>query len=89
MKSTLIATLGLLTMAVPASAGYVLDAEIYAREYCNLLDLGWGKPAASEYAIGESIIPGLPVKVLHDGGKVDADVVVAYAAGRYRCPQHH
>ena len=85
MKSTIIATLGLLALALPASAGYVLDPSIYAREYCNLRELGFGNDAAVEYAVGEAVVPGIPVEVIYNGDKVDADVVVAMSAARRRC----
>ena len=87
MKSTIIATLGLLAIAIPASAGYVLDSKAYAREFCNLRELGWGREAAVEHAVRESLVPGLPIEVTHEGGKTDADVLVAFSAAKYRCPE--
>ena len=86
MKSTLFAAAALF-VALPASAGYVLDPNVYAREYCNLRELGWGKDAAVEYAVTESLSPGLPVEVIHDGRKIDADVLIAFSAAKYRCPE--
>ncbi len=89
MKSTIIATLGLLALALPASAGYVLEANTYAREYCTLRNLGWGRDAAVEHAVKESLAPGIPVEVYHEGAKTDADVLVAFRAAKYRCPEHN
>jgi hypothetical protein len=89
MKSTIIATLGLFAIAIPASAGFVLQPAEYAREYCNLRSLGWGNDASVEYAVLESVVPGLPVEVLHNNQKVDADVVMAFQAAKDRCPQYH
>jgi len=86
MKSTLFVAAALF-VALPASAGYVLDPNIYAREYCNLSELGWGREAAVEHAVRESMAPGLPVEVMHEGSKTDADVLVAFAAANYRCPE--
>ena len=70
----------------PASAGHILDADIYAREYCNLRSLGWQHEEAVDHAVQESLTRGLQVEVLHDCMKVDADVIVAFAASQYRCP---
>ncbi len=85
MKSTLFVAAALF-VALPASAGYVLNPKAYAREYCTLRELGWGREAAVEHAVRESLAPGLPVEVMHEGSKTDADVLVAFAAAKYRCP---
>ena len=88
MKSTIIATLGLLAMALPASAGYVLNPKAYAREYCNSKGTGMGTRSCSRACRKGIIGSRLPVEVMHEGGKTDADVVVAFAAAKYRCPDY-
>jgi hypothetical protein len=89
MKSTIIATLSLFALAIPASAGYVLQPAEFAREFCNMRSLGWDAPAATEHAVMESMVPGTPVKVYHEGRRVDADVVVSAAAAERLCPEHY
>ena len=89
MKSTIIATLGLLAMALPASAAYVVQPGEYAKEYCQLRNLGWNNLSSVEYAIEASMVKGLPVEIYHNGSKVDADVLVAFQAAKYLCPEYH
>ena len=76
-------------MALPASAAFVLQPGEYAKQYCELRNLGWNGPASLEYAIESSMVEGLPIEVYHNGKKIDADVIVAFQAAKHLCPEYH
>lgn len=87
MKSTLFAVAALFA-ALPVSAAFVLDPTIYAREYCHCRFLGWGKPASVEHSVMKALQKGLPVEVMHEGKKIDADVLTAFQAAKFLCPEY-
>ena len=90
MKSTLFATLGLLALAIPASAGALLP-NLFAVEYCSMRESGVTNQGAIEWAIEQSYLEsGTTVKVtLEDGTTQDADVIAASKAAGDLCPNYY
>ena len=90
MKSTIIATLGLLALALPASAGVLLP-NLYAREYCAMRESGVSNQGAMEWAMRQSYLSsGTAIKVtLQDGTRVDADVIASGNAAADLCPDYY
>ena len=87
MKPFILATLATM-VAIPAQAGLVLLPNLFAREYCNMRQLGVSHNEAIEVAVNESAIEGTPIEVTIDGKKYDADVIKANQTARARCPQY-
>ena len=87
IKSILLATTALM-VAIPAQAGLVVLPNLYAREYCNLRELGVSDDDARRAAMSESVVEGEPVQITLNGRQVDYDVVKAAQAVSDRCPQY-
>ena len=79
---------GAMLLAAPAQAGLVILPNLFAREYCQMRDMGADHSGALEYAVGESVIEGNPVKVTINGVQYDADVVKANRTAMERCPRY-
>ena len=90
MKSTIIATLGLLALALPASAGVLLP-NTFAREYCAMRDSGVSNQGAMDWATERSYLDsGTAIKVtMEDGTVMDADVIAAANAAADLCPNFY
>jgi len=87
MKKLLLATLALVSFALPASA-YVILPNVFANEYCSLRDIGLNEDDALKAATRKSLVEGTAVKVDYKGVMMDSDVIQAMAAAQRRCPQH-
>ncbi len=90
MKSTIIATLGLLAAALPASAGVLLP-NLYAQEYCAMRESGVSNSGALEWATSQSYISsGTAITVtMQDGTQMDGDVIAAANAAANLCPEYY
>ena len=83
-------TIATLLVAVPAvSAGEVLP-NLFAREYCDLRELGVNQDEAMAAAVEEAYIDNgkTPGKVTVGGKQYGTDVVRAYRAVERRCPEY-
>ena len=87
MKKLLLASLAIVSFALPASAGVLLP-NLFASEYCSLRDMGLNEEDAMKVATRKSMISGEPTKVEWNGVMVDADVLQALEASTELCPQH-
>ena len=79
-----------LLVTMPAVAAGEILPNLYAREYCELRELGVGEDEAMAAAVEEAYIDNgkSVVKVTIDGKEYGADVVRAYRAVERRCPEY-
>ena len=89
MKIPAIVTAVLLGAFAPAAwADLILLPNLFAKEYCQMRQMGVNHEQALEVAVRESAIDGTPIKVTIDGRTYDADVIKANRAALERCPQY-
>jgi hypothetical protein len=85
-----IMSIATLLVAVPAAAAGEILPNLYAREYCELREIGVAEDEAMAAAVEEAYIDNgkESVKVTVDGKEYGADVVRAYRAVERRCPEY-
>ena len=88
MKKLLFSALALGLFAVPAAQAGVIIPNLYANEYCSLMDAGSDQEGAIKAAVRAALIDGEPTVVMITGEPMDADVVRAWQVASVRCPQH-
>lgn len=83
-------TIATLLVAVPAATAGEILPNLYAREFCELRELGVSEDEAMRAAVEESYIDNgvTPVKVTVGGKQYGTDVVRAYRAVERRCPEY-
>ena len=88
MKSIIMAGIAALALPISVSAGTILP-NLYAQNYCDGMDMGLSSEDATKYAVQEAYIStGNPPYVMHNGRRVQTDVLKAARTARERCPQH-
>ena len=78
-----------LILSIPSAtqAATVILPNLYAKEFCELRELGATIDSAMEAAVEASAIDGEePAKVVIGGESYGSDVVAAYRAVMSRCP---
>ena len=88
MKSIIIAGIASLVLPLSASAGTILP-NLFARNFCDGMEMGLTSEDATKYAVQEAYIStGNPPYVMHNGRRVQTDVLKALRTAQERCPQH-
>ena len=88
MKSIIIAGIAALALPLSVSAGTILPY-LHAQNFCDGMDMGLSSEDATKYAVQEAYIAtGNPPYVMHNGRRVQTDVLKALRTAQARCPQH-
>jgi hypothetical protein len=87
MNKLLLATLAVATFAIPTQAAVILP-NLFAKEFCEMRELGISEKEAMEVAAKASIVDGEAAQVTYQGILIDSDVLQALNAVRARCPQY-
>ena len=88
MKSIILAGITALVLPLSASAGTILP-NLFAQNYCDGMDMGLSTDDATKYAVREAYIStGNPPYVMHNGRRVQTDVLKAIRTAQKQCPQH-
>ena len=88
MKSIIIAGIAALALPLSVSAGTILP-NLYAQNFCDAMDMGLSSKDAAKYAVQEAYIStGNPLYVMHNGRRVQTDVLKEVRTAQQQCPQH-
>ena len=89
MKSIISLAVALVALPFSVSAGEILP-NLYAREFCQAMDMGMPRESAIKYAMSQSYISSgsSTMVTLSDGSRVGSDSVAAALAATRRCPQY-
>ena len=88
MKTIILAGIAALALPLSVSAGTILP-NLFASNFCDGMDMGLSSEDATKYAVQEAYIStGNPPYVMHNGRRVQTDVLKALRTAQARCPQH-
>ena len=88
MKSIILAGIAALALPLSASAGTILP-NLFAQNFCDGMEMGLTSEDATKYAVQEAYIStGNPPYVMHNGRRVQTDVLKAIRTAQQQCPQH-
>ena len=89
MKSIISLAVALVALPFSVNAGEILP-NLYARSFCEAMDMGMPRQSAIKYAMDQAYISSgsTTMVTLSDGTEVGSDSVAAALAATRRCPQY-